>query len=242
MNAPTEVFQMAVDGIARRDWRAVAALCDPASLAIFKRQLLNRVSATRKDAPLTAEQLMRIHPDMPREAADYQVSMHAKFADPQSILEDEVPGVAGLPALNAMAPVDIFAAHLASYGLDHQVEHARRYTAIPAEVIDHVRRHPPPTPSYVILGVIEDGERLAYVAYRRQFDDGPSSDQEGQADWSWAGYTAAEKQLSIALSRGQPELVTCRRQQDGSWRLIARHGFLGQGSFAFSFGEDGDAT
>lgn len=106
MKTMNELFESAVDAMNRRDWPGVSRLCDPASMAIYRRNLLRRVSLDPADEPLTVERLMQSQPDMPREAAEYQVRLHARYADPESILQDEVPGIADVAALEAMAAVN----------------------------------------------------------------------------------------------------------------------------------------
>jgi hypothetical protein len=144
MKSMDELFEAAVDAMARRDWAGVARLCDPASLAIYRRTLLTRVTPVRAAEPLTVETLMQAQRGMPREAAEYQVRLHASYVDPESILQDEVPGVPDVAALTAMTAEEVFARHLASYDLDHRIERARRHTRIPPELLEHARNQPWP--------------------------------------------------------------------------------------------------
>jgi hypothetical protein len=166
--------------------------------------------------------------------------MQTMHSDPAVILQDELPGVASPAALRSMAPAEVFARHLASYALDHQISMAQRYTNLPPHVIDRVRTEPWPVPGYVRLATFSDGDRLGYIVFRRDFSHRSDDADESQGAPGWAEYSAEEQQLAMDLSRGFPEFAPCYKQGDGTWRLIARHGFLGQGSFAFAFDEGTD--
>jgi hypothetical protein len=240
MNTMDELFEAAVDAMDRRDWAGIARLCDPASMAIYRRNLLRRVRPDRADTPLTVETLMQTQPEMPRDAAEYQVRMNARYTDPQAILQDEVPGIPDVAALEAMTAEEVFARHLASYEFDHQIERARRHTTIPPELLEHARNQPWPEPGYVLLTTFDDGDRIGYVVYRRDYGNEATSNDENRTDPGRADHTAEEKQLALDLAHGYPEFAPCRRQPDGSWRLIAKEGFLGQGSFAVGISHDGD--
>jgi hypothetical protein len=46
---------------------------------------------------------------------------------------------------------------------------------------------------------------------------------------------ANEKELARDVyTRGHPQVVTCRKQANGGWRLLAGHDFLGMGSTVIS--------
>lgn len=233
MSAPLDVVRAVVDALNQEDWVAAARLCDPASLSVFKRQLLARVDPAREMVQImTVEQAMRAYPDMPREAAEYQIAMSRRHFNAQSILGDEVPGVTSVEELQNMTPEQVFAIHLSANTLAHQLERARRHGHIPPEVEVQVRTVELPKASYLLLGSVEDGERVAHVVYRREW---PQAD-EG-ADEAMADLTPAERQFGLDARRGNAEITTCRRQPDGTWRVIATFGFPRQDGVSWSYEE-----
>jgi hypothetical protein len=82
---------------------------------------------------------------------------------------------------------------------------------------------------YVAIGVVEDGTRIAHVLYRFDIDAAHLASGEAEA---WLEKLPQEEQtLARELSgRSHPQVVTCRRQRDATWRLLANHDFLGVGS------------
>jgi len=236
MTTPKAVFDAAVDALQREDWAAVAALCDPASLMAFKRQVLDRVDSQRPGSELTAERLMQLQPGMPREVAEYEVAAHRQASDPSSVLRVEAPGVLDVDELRAMDPTAVFAAHLSAASRAQQIERALRGTPIPPEVVEQVRNAPRPGFRQRFLGVVEDGGRMAYVVYRQEPDRLADQNSDPDTDAVLAVHTVDERALVADLARGYPELATCRRQRDGTWRLVASRSLLGHESVVFAFG------
>jgi hypothetical protein len=236
----TRAFRTAGAALERNDWLAAAMLCDPASLMAFKRRLVERVEQNREVHSITVEKLVRLQPDMPRAAAEYQVAMHNQFVDPMSILHNEVPGVRNLSDLKTMTPAEVFAAHLSAGSLEHQIEVASRFTRVPPEVVEHARTGPRPVAHYTVLGTVLDGERMGFVIFHLDYVTVGADDSDQGTDAAWAALGAAERSLAADIAKGPPQCAGCRRQPDGTWRLIAENGFLGTGNIAFSLGGDGD--
>jgi len=217
----------------RADWHAVAALCDPASLIAFRRQQLERIVPTTASPALTVETFLRHQPDMPRAVAEYQVEQYRRnsAALTQRLLES-MPGVASANDLRALSPAAAFAAWLEGRSPRRQIErlaadgHILAATAALLGDMSDLHHHVP-------LGVVFDGARVAHVAYHVEGDaeDDPTDEA---AEWL-ARLTVEERDLARDLSgRERPQMETCRRQPDGTWRLLARDDFLSLGSIGYS--------
>lgn len=194
---PLALFSAAVDAVERRDWSAVASLCDAASLAEFKADLLALVS--RQPTPETsfkAIDLMNMNPSMPRAVAEWQAQRVREHQDPNKRLHDEVPSVDSVEALSAMPPAAVFAAWLDGRSLGSLVERAFERRQITRAAINEILGADHPTVGYVALGWVPDGEAIRYVVYRQD----------------------------AAGSRPQSAMI--RRQQDGCWLFMASRDLL----------------
>ncbi len=226
---PIALFDAAVAALNREDWTAVAALCDEASLAAFRRQMLAQLDpALLEQYAITAETILRHSPDMPREVAEYQAAQHRRHGDPARRLAEELPGVADADALRAMSPRDVFAAWLDGRSPRRQITRLAAEGRIPPAAVDRLRDTTLAIHTHVAIGAVHDGERIAHVLYRHADDAAPAAD--GAAPGSADALPDDERELALELAaRGYPQVATCRRQPDGSWRLVAGWGFLGVG-------------
>lgn len=229
--SPVSVFNAAAHAIQRRDWRAVAALCDPVSLIAFKRELLASIAPLHPRPRLTVDDLMRNDPDMPREAAEYHLAQQWKFSDQANRLGNEL-GVETIEQAEGMSPEDVFVAWLDAHSFERQLERQIAQGLLPPETANLTEPFPEFLP-VAFDAVIE--ESLAYVLYRRVGPDTPGGDS-GDADPEWqelrAQLSEDEKQLQLDLAN-RPSWATCRRQPSGEWRLIATQNFLHMGNGFF---------
>jgi hypothetical protein len=243
MPQPLELFRQAAEALQQEHWGDVARLCDPASLERFRNEQVRMLAPARPLPALTVEQLMRHDPQMPREAAEYQVASARRHTDAATRLEREFPGIEGLEQLRAMEPAELFAVWLQGQSPGHQARMAIRDSRVPEthwqEILataDRTRE------SLVALGVVPDGDRVAHVVYRREFHASPD---ETDPDDVWIEeLSPAEQELARDMAgRDFPQVATCRRQPDGDWRLLAGFDFLQLGQFMVSVGfeepEDG---
>lgn len=222
---PVELFQRAVAALNQEEWAEVAHLCDPTSLRVFKRQLLGSLSPAGDQGPrLTATELMKAVPGMPRAVAEYQVSRFRESMDPRRRLRDELPSVKSQQELEAMDPADVFAAWLDGRSLRRQiqrsVERRRMSRATANEVISLGLNQL----TFRALGVVDDGPRIVHIIYRR--DDGaanasieadaPSGEVDPEVRALWHDLAGRERTMAI----------TARRQDDDGWLLVADTDFL----------------
>lgn len=235
-----ELFFAFTGVLERGEWAAAASLCDPASLAAFKRGLLERVSPTRAETTMTVEQYLKFQPDMPREVAEYQVAEMRRAAASNRVLEDELPGVASAEALRALTPAEVYAAWLEGGSYERQLERSIRSARVPDAVLEELRSQPRPRRTYRVLGSVRDGERLAFILYREEFEYDVTLRRE--PDPEMAAYLAALTPEERELANDPPPFIqhaAARRQPDGSWKLLADHQMPGRdGMMAISWGED----
>ena len=223
---PLTLFGAALHALNAGDWAAVAQLCDSASLKSFHRGRLEEFAS--RPSRMTADELMRQVPDMPREAAEYHVARQQQMMDPEQRLKEEMPDVPNVDAFRAMAPEEVFTRWLDARSPGRQMERIGAAARIPPDVAAAlVAEHRGAELSLVALGFIVDGDRIAHVLYREAFDE---SRGRGSEEWL-ARLPADERELIRDMAgRGHPTTATCRRQPDGTWRLIVDHHFFGVGS------------
>lgn len=229
---PLSLFHAITDALQRRDWQAVALLCDPASLVAFKRRLLEQYAPTEPAPLMTVEEWLRYQPDTPREVAEYQVAQMNKGRDPATRLQ-EIPGIRSVEALKALSPPEVFAAWLDSRHPESQFDRLRELGQISDTVADEmgeaIRREL--RPRYVPLAAVPDGGKLTHIVVREERTSTPESMDGEERAW-FDRLSAAEQELTRDLAEcGDPQLTTCRRQPDGEWRMLAGYEFLNLGDW-----------
>ena len=194
---PLDLFRAAVDSLNREKWRALAELCDRASLEEFKTDLLDILSPPPAESPkLTATELIKAVPGMPRAVAEYQVQRFREQLDPDRRLRDELPSVSSRAEVEKMKPLDVFTAWLEGRSLQRQVERTFERKQMSRAMANEILASGARRFDYVALGYVDDGETTRYVVYRRN-----------------AGDT-------------RPRTAMIRRQPDGAWLLVADRDFL----------------
>ncbi len=237
---PLALFRAAADALSREDWHAAAALCDPVSLAAFKRQFLESLEPAAPPREITLEDYLRHNPEMPPEVAEYHLEQHRRHADPLQRLQEELPGITSVAALLELSPVEVFSTWLWGRSARHQVEQMLTEGRISRASAQEVLEHMGSGYRYVALGALPDGERLAHVLYRQELPASSEEEQEEEAAWR-ARLPEDEQELMRELSgRTHPRVLTCRRQPDESWRMLAGYDFFDLGATVFQVGADGE--
>jgi len=222
---PITLFDAAVNALNAEDWTSMAALCDPVSLAAFRRQLLEQFAPAEPPPEVTAELIMRHSPEMPREVAEYYASQRHKRADPAWRLQEELPGVATVEEAMALTPAELFARWLEGRSPRRQVERLAAEGHIPRDAMETLAAEPIPLRTYLALGAVSDGDRIVHVVYRDEFrtDDVESGDA---AQWIARRPPDEQELARETWGRAHVQTASCRRQADGTWRLLAGHDFL----------------
>jgi hypothetical protein len=228
---PLDLFRAAVSALNREDWPAVAALCDPVSLSAFRRRMIEQLAPTRPIRAITVEEYMRHSPDMPREVAEYSVAQIQRHADPERRLKEELPDVTSVAELRSLDPITVFVKWLDARSFRRQIERlvaeGRASRAAGAAAIARLAENA--QYPYVALGALPDGDRVVHIVYRHEVDRQKRPSPDAQR---WLERLPPEEQELVRdiEERGPPWIAACRRQPDGTWRLVADHGLLGVGS------------
>jgi hypothetical protein len=164
---PIELFRKAVDALNREDWMLLASLCEPASLHDFKSELVDSLSPGSDQAKLTAIEMMKAVPTMPRAVAEYQLARFRENLDPGRRLRDEVPTVPTVAALLDMEAVEVFAAWLEGRShrreIERNVEMKRMSRAQANEIVaEGLHRF-----TFTPIGFVKDGRDAGFIVYRR---------------------------------------------------------------------------
>ena len=229
-----DTFRRAADALEKRDWHGVAALCDPISLRVFHRQLVEQFAPRTPPPESTVSELRRHQPDMPPEVAEYQIKqMQQLHAERLSRMEDEVAGVHSVEELRALDPVEACARSLEAHDPEHQVRlflARHRKSGHPRELGVYAM----PRERLEPIGVVVE-DRFAHVPYRRTSTSRAPAEGEHRERFL-EPYTAEERAWLRDAAGRHVEVATLLRQPDGSWRLCAEHGLF-QGTTWFGRAE-----
>jgi hypothetical protein len=153
----------------------------------------------------------------PIELTDEQYAEYCKYLDPVRLFQNEFPLLSTVEDLKKLEPVTAFSVWMQGKSRHHPGEcdaDAEPWKATHNEIS---------WPEYEIVGCVFGTPGVSYVLYRNR-----SSPATYDGYQSWFASTRKEhREFMEAMGhRGDPSIVTCRRQLDGSWRLIANRGFL----------------
>ncbi|MDB4909076.1 MAG: hypothetical protein JWO05_3860 [Gemmatimonadetes bacterium] len=227
---PTPLFHSALAALNVEDWRIAAMHCDPVSLRAFQRQKVDQFAPLLPEQVLKPEDLMRLDPEMPREVAEYQAAHHRQQIDSESRLQRQLPGYSSMSQVSEADPVALFASWLEGHSPRAQVLRLVEQGQAPPEAVALMSASSTSLRfDYVVLGSVPDGEMAAHVVYRNEADEAALFSGEGAAQL--AALPEDEQRLRrMVMARGHARLALCRRQEDGSWRLVAGHDFMGLAS------------
>lgn len=226
MNTPAELLAAVFAALNMDDWAGFTALCDEVSLRAFKRATAESYTVDLIDHEFDADDLMESEPDLPRAVAEYQAARMNQTVNPDDRLKRDFPMIDGLDALRAMDPGRLFVEWLRMHS-PHRAAEFQKWpteqsweTEAGWEAPANGRRKKTRGYRYSVLGSIPDGEQIAHVFFRT--DHGV--DKIFVEEYSeWLGNLPNDEQeLARQLRhRSHPEFATCRRQADGTWRLVA---------------------
>ena len=215
------VVTSAFAALKARDYLALAELCDPISLLSFKTEMVEEFCGKYRadDNDETSSTLRTI------ELTEEQYSEFCQCFDPVRLLKAEFPDLSTVEELSALEPVNLFATWLKGKSYDRFLDDL--VSKEPWRQ-DSLKKCPDSWPDYQIIGCVYDSPDIAYVLYRNRLSAADAA--EGYNDWL-ASAPAAHREFMTAMHhRGDPILVTCRRQSDASWRLVAKRHFMLFGS------------
>lgn len=230
MNSPRLVVTLAFERLRNNDWFRLADLCDPLSLEAFKIEMLQQFGDQfgEPDPEIPAADIEPIHLD------DETYAEYMKYLHPDSMMKVEFPTLSSMDDLRTMPPVDAFASWLegkANYrGLPEVGSEEPWETELREELEGDDPFDDREWPAYEIVGCVFDTPDIAHVVYRPKCS-ARGVIGAGYDDWL-ARAPSEHRDYMIAMNhRGIPMLISCRRQKDGTWRLVANRQF----SFFSSF-------
>jgi hypothetical protein len=226
VNSPVELLTAAFAALNIDDWAGFIELCDPVSLRAFKREKIESYTVDLMDYEFDADDLMESEPDLPPAVAEYQAALMNTTLDPNERLKRDFPMLDGMEELHAIDPGRLFvewlrmrSPHRAAEFMKSPDEESWEKEAEWEEPVDPRQKHTRGY-RYSVLGCIADGEDIAHAFFRTEhgvdkiFVDEYAEQLDSLPD--------DEQKLARQLHhRSHPEFATCRRQEDGTWRLVA---------------------
>jgi hypothetical protein len=225
---PEKVVDAAFEALNLEDWAGLADLCDPVSLWAFKREMLEDfcVPDDRDESKLEAELDDDDDEEDPeiRAAIEHDIAILREWSNPANRVRAEFASVETVDELREMDPGKMFARWLQAKKPDRYVERDRDasedWKRQKTRASDKTTR----SYQYTTLGSVLDGDKIAYVVYRNS--KVPNDVYPGVMD-EWES-RIPEDEAELARDTRylrHPLIVTCRKQKDGSWRLVASSHF-----------------
>jgi hypothetical protein len=225
---PGHLVTSAFMALKSKDYRALARLCDPISLRSFKAEIVEEFCGECYDDG--AEETDSVIPTL--ELTDEQYVEWGQYLDPLRRLKVEFPDVSTIEELSAMEPVDVFASWLEGQSYDRFLEnHSSREPWEGDDSSwrpDSLQRRRDSGADYHIIGCVYDAPDIAHVLYRSRLSAAEVSD--AYYDWLANAPSPHREFMTAMHHRGEPIMVTCRRQPDQSWLLVAKRHFMLFGS------------
>lgn len=224
VNTPRLVVAIAFERLRNNDWPGLAELCDPLSLEAFKIEMLEEFGDRfgEPDPEVTATEVEPIELD------DEMYADYMKYLHPDSMMKVEFPLLTSMDDLRSMEPVDAFTCWLegkATHPRSAEVDPDEPWIAeLKAELEGDDPYDDREWPLYEIVGCVFDSPDIAHVVYRPK-----ASAREvigaGYDEWLARGPSEYREYMIAMNHRGIPMLISCRRQKDGSWRLVGNRQF-----------------
>ena len=225
VNNPAAVLDAAFDALNLDDWAGFVELCDPVSLRAFKSETLDDYAEDRDEYHVEAEDLLDHEPEMPREAAEYKAARMNEVTSRAHRLKRDFLTVKSVDELREMDASRMFVLWLQARSpyrraeLEAESEEPWESNAAWEPPVDDGKK---PTRGfrYSVIGCVSDGEDVAHVLYRSDH----SIDRIFPEEYAemMSGRPTDEQELARQLHHHSfPHFATCRRQPDGTWRLVA---------------------
>jgi len=231
MENPRQLVHAAFYALKSRDYNGLASLCDPLSLASFKQEMVDEYCPA-----LSTADDQHTHP--PVELSEEEYAELVDVLDPVARMQSEFPTIRSLDQLISMDPIAVFATWMyASSAARFQDKTPRRPWEISSEWKPGEDQHRDSEPTYAIIGCVFASPDIAHVLYHNELSALESS-PGGYGKWLSEALPVYRDFMNAMHHRGTPSLITCRRQSDGSWRLVARKDFMSAGTLGVTFISD----
>ena len=190
-SSPREAAAGFLEAWNARRWTETARLLDLDAFDRFRRDFITRARRQPDEGPQpSVEDILRRTPDMPREAAEYQIRMmreqQRRYADPTPF---EFARVSSASALRALTAEEAAARWLESRDPRWQVrmQYEQAGCPPPADVADI------PVPRRRLIGVVADGDSTTYALFKEDRGDDTAP--------AWVGGDVSIMELTQRRSR-----------------------------------------
>jgi hypothetical protein len=229
MSHPAQIVADAVAALNRDDWDAFVSLCDPVSVRRFKRDLVWQFADRGYTQPPTVDDFLAEMPDMPRGVAEYNLAEMERYRDPVKRLHLEICTVSSVEELQALEPGEVLLrwlqARMPRRENDFSVKDWEpadglefvEFTRQSQDELDSGRMF---RPEYTVLGSVRDGPDFAHVVCRHTHGDSEEFSDDIELEDPAIPQDEAKLERALRL-RSLMLTAACRRQADGSWRLVA---------------------
>jgi hypothetical protein len=226
VKTPAEVLDAAFAALNLDDWAGFTDLCDPISLRAFKTETLDFFADESDCYHVDVDDLLDSEPDMPREVAEYEAAKMNRYAEPAHKLNREFLTVKSVDEIRLMDPARLFVLWLQARSPHKRLELERddeqpweagaAWDPPIAEGVKETRGY-----RYSVIGSVPDGPDISHVLYRTEHGIEKIFAEEYA---EWLGQRPSDEQeLAHQLHHhATPEFAICRRQSDGSWKLVAQ--------------------
>lgn len=211
MRTPVDVVTAAFAAINLEDWHTFIGLCDPLSLAVFKRQTV-RYLGMLDDELEHSDDPLGLEGD---DSSSYSV-------EPEFLVRHEIAGARSVDDIREMDPGRVFVRWIQarSFYRDRDLEDGRG-----PEKDEPDRKRNVVGYRYAVLGSVPVHPSFAYVL-ACSTDGSPGTDflagNEHFKEWP----DDERRYFCDMCQRSDPLVVECRRIEDGSWRIVARRSFF----------------
>jgi hypothetical protein len=230
MKTPEDVVRAVFDAMNLSDWAGMAALFDEVSLRAFKHEQLDDY-----DHPLEFEleldEYMESHPGITELEAKERIARLEHITSVAHRLNRDFLVIKSVDELREMDAGRVFALYVQANAPHRRMElepddgqpwekEAEWEPANGNENRKQTRAY-----RHSVIGHILDGENIAHVLYRDEHTVAKIFPEE-YGEWL-NGRPEDERLLAAELHhRSTPHFATCRRQADGTWRMIAEYHFM----------------
>ena len=228
MQTPRQLVSAAFNAMRARDYDELASMCDPLSLKSFRQEFLDEYCPIISDVVDHSP-----HPEI--ELTDEQYIELMELLDPIKRLKEEFGPATTIDGLVAMEPVRLFAAWLYAHSAERfsGKRLQRPWQSETDRTSEDFDQNGTTEPRHEIIGCVFDTPEIAHVVYRLRLS-AIEAIPDAYRGWFDSAAPAYRDFMTAMHHRGDPSLVTCRRQGDGSWRLIAKKHFMGFGAISIS--------
>lgn len=224
---PEAVVAALSRALAARRWRDAVAFLDEASLQEFHRSqtkfIPERVAPPRT---LTADDLMRHEPEMPRDVAEYTVRQHRRHQEDHIMHpEHEFAGITSWAEIATLAPDDLASRWLEAHDPANEMRRQLARKGRPSLADDFL----PPQRQLLPLGHVREGDNLAHVVCRERY---------AQPGFAASGAESPGSESDPAP--GWLQIVPVRRDERGDWYVLFDYVLLTGRSVALVYDEPSD--